>query len=381
MISIKLADGFTEITPHVAMLNGRVHVVTAGESVHWRAFTRDGGLEWEEYTPWRGWYPVTDGTCCWYHTESEYRLWHDNDIQILPDINLTQGAVGNSPLAVTPFGFLLYQDLGTGVYQESGVRVGNWKPTGIMRATEDGLPIMDDDSRRLWPYASGLCDEFGGVRVSEGKSGIEGEVNGVRYTLWHGRDTMRPRVAVEDDLVGITAYGKDGCWLWIGTKSELASLGTYNPVPPVPVPPVPPEVPVQHIDTVARECAKYGTPLGYEGAWKVINAVALTHADEGWGLVDKPGGTNWLGYSTDVILNRVTGEAADILGSSETLGIPVWNVLSPKDTPSMSRWRPPVGAVEPPEPPPVPPPVPPPSDVEARLLRVENFLKLTFKTW
>lgn len=235
MQSIQLAPNFTEITPHVAILGGRVHVVTAGANVHWRVFTV-GGLQLQDITQPTGYFPVTDGRVCYFHDGRSYKHWvGDSYTTMLQHIDFTAGAVGNSPLAVSPGGILLHQDLGAGVYCGS-VQVGPWKPTGIMRAREDGSPVMDDDSRRLWPYAEGLCDEDDGVRVSEGWSGIEGEVDGIRFTLWPGRDTMRPRVAVEGELVGITAYGKDGCWLWIGTKAELATLGTQQP--PVTLPPL-----------------------------------------------------------------------------------------------------------------------------------------------
>lgn len=122
---------------------------------------------------------------------------------------------------------------------------------------------------------------------------------------------------------------------------------------------------MNHQDTVREERAKYGTPLGYENAWKTINAVCIRHAGEGWGLIDKPTGTNWQGYSVDVIMNRVTGEAVDCLGDAEGLGIPAWNVLSGDAVPSASRWRPPVGVVPP------GPTDPEPDTLEARVEALE----------
>ncbi len=103
------------------------------------------------------------------------------------------------------------------------------------------------------------------------------------------------------------------------------------------------------LQTVKEERGKYPTPLGLENAWKTINGVCLRHANEGWGLVDKPSGSNWTGYSVDVILNRYTGEAVDCLGDSEGQGVPAWNTLSAADTPSVTRWRQAIGDV-PPEP-------------------------------
>ena len=125
------------------------------------------------------------------------------------------------------------------------------------------------------------------------------------------------------------------------------------------------------IETVREERAKFGTPLGYDGAGRVCNAVCLRHVEGGGGLVFKPTGTNWthdgVGYSTDLIFNRLTGACVDILGSSETDGIPTWGVLSPEHTPSMDRWRPPIVMTPAPAPNPNPTPNLPPA--ESRLDR------------
>lgn len=129
-----------------------------------------------------------------------------------------------------------------------------------------------------------------------------------------------------------------------------------------------------HLDTVIAERAKYGTPLGYANAWSVINAVALKHAAEGWGLVSKPTGTNHNGYSVDVLLNNKTGQAVDCLGDAEGEGRPGWNVLDAASTPTLDRWRQPVGVVVPDPVTPVPDPITPtpePSDLAARVASLE----------
>jgi hypothetical protein len=122
-----------------------------------------------------------------------------------------------------------------------------------------------------------------------------------------------------------------------------------------------------HLDTVRNLRAQYGTPLGLEHAWRISNGVCLAHAAEGWGLVDKPGGSNWQGYSVDVILNRYTGEAVDVLGDSEGNGWPQWSVLSPDQAPTVNRWRQPVDVITPPPPDPDPDPTP----LEARVTTLE----------
>lgn len=115
-----------------------------------------------------------------------------------------------------------------------------------------------------------------------------------------------------------------------------------------------------HLTTVKCERALYPTPLGLENAWKTINAVAYIWRAEGWGLLDKPGGTRWNNCSVDVIINPHTKEAIDCLGDSENAGIPQWGVIA--YLPDFdSRWIAPTsGAPGPPTPPDPPtPPTPP----------------------
>jgi hypothetical protein len=130
-----------------------------------------------------------------------------------------------------------------------------------------------------------------------------------------------------------------------------------------------------HFGTVAFERAKYPAPeydrqgkllnpLGFENAWKITNAVGYTHQDEGWGLLKKIGGTQWLGCTIDVLINRRTRQAVDCLGKSEEEGIPVWNPI--EYLPDFDlRWVAPTsGAPEPPTPP--VPPMPPAPPVNVR---------------
>ena len=120
-----------------------------------------------------------------------------------------------------------------------------------------------------------------------------------------------------------------------------------------------------HQPTVEHERAKYGTPLGEANAWRVSNATAYTWKHEGWGLLAKPTGTNYNGYSIDVIVNVQERQAVDVLISSETQGVPTWNVLAWEDR-FASLWRAPL----PPDDGPVPPD-PPDGDLEARVDRLE----------
>jgi hypothetical protein len=120
----------------------------------------------------------------------------------------------------------------------------------------------------------------------------------------------------------------------------------------------------EHLDTVQAERAKYGTPLGEANAWRVINATAYTWraAPEGWGLLAKPTGTNYNGYSIDVIVSVMLRQAVDCLGDAEGFGRPQWSVIA-WDESFVSRWRPPV---------PLDPPDPPPDGLEARVAALET---------
>ncbi len=129
-----------------------------------------------------------------------------------------------------------------------------------------------------------------------------------------------------------------------------------------------------HLATVKLERAKYAppiykngvltNPLGFENAWKITNAVAYAHRDEGWGLLKKTGGTQWNNCSIDKIINLRTREAIDCLFDGEGVGEPQWGIFQwLPEFPSL--WVAPTsGAPEPPTPPipPIPPdpPTPPP---------------------
>lgn len=93
-----------------------------------------------------------------------------------------------------------------------------------------------------------------------------------------------------------------------------------------------PDAMADHLDTVRELRAQYTAPLGYENAWRVINAVAWRHRDEGWRLLEKSGGTRWVvgdtGYSIDVLVNPTTQEAVDCLVNSETDGTPSWQTVT-----------------------------------------------------
>jgi len=124
---------------------------------------------------------------------------------------------------------------------------------------------------------------------------------------------------------------------------------------------------MEHLDTVQYERAKWGTPLGIEHAWDVTNATAYTWRGEDWGLLAKTSGTNWQGYSVDVIVNVRLRQAVDVLGDSEGIGRPQWAYLPWEDR-FTSLWRAPLPPDEP------QPPEPPVDELEARVAALEADL-------
>ena len=136
----------------------------------------------------------------------------------------------------------------------------------------------------------------------------------------------------------------------------------------------------EHLATVEQERQQYPAPeydaqgnllnpLGEANAWAIVNATAWAWRDEGWGLLIKRTGTNWNGYSIDVLVNVFEQQAVDCLGSSETLGIPQWSPIAWEST-FAQRWAAPL----PPEDPEPPPPDPPVDDLDTRVAYLEADL-------
>jgi len=127
-------------------------------------------------------------------------------------------------------------------------------------------------------------------------------------------------------------------------------LDNHQPVPqptPQPVPqPVPSPVPAptphmpDYSAVVADVRRKYTAPLGFENAWKIVNEVALRlrqqTGDDNWGIHRK-GGTNFNGYSIDIVGYRATGALFDVLGDAEGQGNPGWSQVD-----GALNWAPPV---------------------------------------
>ena len=106
------------------------------------------------------------------------------------------------------------------------------------------------------------------------------------------------------------------------------------------------------------------------GAAEITNLAAWRMRTDGAGILDKPGGNNCRGYAVDIIVYQ-DGQIYDVLVNAETENRPAWQAGTPVDP---GRWRPPVfpdyyyGAT--------PPPVEPPTtDLEARVARLEAWVR------
>lgn len=135
------------------------------------------------------------------------------------------------------------------------------------------------------------------------------------------------------------------------------------------------------LESVKAERAKYpapiydegilSNPIGDQAAYTIVNNVAYQHRADGWGLKYKPEGHNFNQRAVDILIHKPSGRSFDVLGNSETDGIPTWNELTGSDAVPISLWRAPVAPATPipvdPVPTPVDPPIVPPSPVLARL--------------
>jgi hypothetical protein len=141
-----------------------------------------------------------------------------------------------------------------------------------------------------------------------------------------------------------------------------------------------------HLPTVERVRAQYPTnvDLGNKRAWMICNEVAWIHRGETFGLRRKDTGNNYvhegIGYAIDIVFHKPTMQFVDILGSSETLGIPQWS-----EAPGavLDEWMPPIDPATLDQPIPPIPPVPP-SSLEARVeaLELDLFrLKQALSGW
>lgn len=115
-----------------------------------------------------------------------------------------------------------------------------------------------------------------------------------------------------------------------------------------------------HADVVAAVKASLvarGVDLSGEcGAFQITKRVAWQLRAEGAGLLDKPSGSNCMGYSTDIIAYP-GGRIFDILVDGGGANGPAWSGVDPVDP---GRYRPAIDPGDSPGPTPTPTPTPAP---------------------
>jgi hypothetical protein len=222
--------------PDVAVTASEVVVVAGSGSVDRWVFSRDGGLQ-SKVTRAPGWMPKTDGVTTFYQDSSKFVAWAFGQ----PDVVVPGVPVGNNCTGVSSSG-LWFVQTAEGVWC-AGVRVADYRPTGIWECHNDGTVVMMDDAMRpAWaPEAGGYAHRCGPVTVAEGATGgTLVYLNGQRYRLWGETDAKWPRVSVLGEWVGIVSGGDAGTRLWVGSLADVAAL-PLDAAPPVvvTVPPAP----------------------------------------------------------------------------------------------------------------------------------------------
>ena len=105
---------------------------------------------------------------------------------------------------------------------------------------------------------------------------------------------------------------------------------------------------LDHVAVVTNAREKFASqPASNERSWNIINEAALRLRDAGESDVGlhRKGGTNWNGYSVDIIGYRESGLMFDCLQGAGVWDNPQWLPVQ-----GTLVWAPPVGP-EPPEPP------------------------------
>jgi len=120
---------------------------------------------------------------------------------------------------------------------------------------------------------------------------------------------------------------------------------------PGPGPGLPPIQPASLLSDVRAERAKYGNTTTAEETSRILNAVAWKNRDAGWGLLNKPSGTNCpfgfgpdlrpITIACDILFHAPTGLHFDALidGGQGGTSEPTWRLVGPID---LSRWLAPI---------------------------------------
>jgi hypothetical protein len=81
-------------------------------------------------------------------------------------------------------------------------------------------------------------------------------------------------------------------------------------------------------------------PPGEERGWRIINATCWEHRAEGCGLFRKTSGTNYAGFSIDILIFKKDGKfySFDVLEDAEGRAEPQWGRTSPTGFAPPEKW-------------------------------------------
>ncbi len=167
-------------------------------------------------------------------------------------------------------------------------------------------------------------------------------------------------------------------------RVDVSDFAVPGPTPaPTPTPspsptPAPPDptmpAPAERLDIVQQARNRYDAmPPGPQRAYFIMNAIAWALQRDGAGLFAKTSGSNYDGYSLDVLIYR-SGHVIDVLGDPENEANPQWSYTGPEGESGrgdLSKWRPAVdpATLEGGQPQPEPAPVPQVDPLDTAALR------------
>lgn len=217
----------------VAIAGGQIHVVYGPKPWFWRVFDLAGELISTETQP-IGYMPRTSGVVALAHDGTQFIRWtRAAPVMFVAPVPVEQVGVpvGNNPTGVSTTGREYFQRA-SGVFTSDGVRVADYKPTGIWESYPDSVKMMDD-CNRTEPWASGYVYHAptSGLVVAEGASGVVGRANNIPFELWEGEETRWPRCATDGTHAAVVCWsGKPNVKVWIGTLAELMDSGSVDPL-------------------------------------------------------------------------------------------------------------------------------------------------------
>lgn len=257
---------------------------------------------------------------------------------------------------------LTQRDLDYGYVHLSGVSDAVWTEGGRLRSNvtvrDPGVPIW-------WPVlVEGmlLCQE-----QARGRLVLDGRVIAPAGNYFY------PDAKLVNGRIVVTwspNQGDAGPQVRTLTYDELRACPLLADDPAIPDPPTPPE---PHMDlndpkylvafsTLKAERSKLPETITSAQAGALLNAVALAHAGDGWGMLAKPGGNHapvpgtspTVYVSSDWLVNKNVGLGVDCLGSGPDFDPPANGAATPQwgagEAFDAGRFVPPAGAAPEPQP-------------------------------